>query len=122
MKQPPLAGAYPMRRGIFYSSVVVAVLLTVAALAWCGRARAHDSWINYGGYKNPVGGEHCCGVNDCPTLSKDDVEATPAGWRVKSLNETVPYSETYPSEDGLFYRCHKPDGSRRCFFAPGEGS
>jgi hypothetical protein len=32
--------------------------------------------------------------------------------------ETVPFGETQPSPDGAFWRCKRPDGSRRCFFAP----
>jgi hypothetical protein len=32
--------------------------------------------------------------------------------------ETVPFAETQPSPDGAYWRCKRPDGSRRCFFAP----
>jgi hypothetical protein len=32
--------------------------------------------------------------------------------------ETVPFSEAQPSPDGAYWRCKRPDGSRRCFFAP----
>ena len=34
------------------------------------------------------------------------------------INEIVPYRETQVSRDGKYWRCHKPDKSRRCFFAP----
>jgi hypothetical protein len=37
-------------------------------------------------------------------------------------NEMVPFSEAQPSPDGAFWRCKRPDGSRRCFFAPPPGS
>jgi len=32
--------------------------------------------------------------------------------------EIVPFSEVQPSPDGEYWRCKRPDGSRRCFFAP----
>ena len=35
-----------------------------------------------------------------------------------SMYEAVPFSEALPSPDGEFWRCKRPDGSRRCFFAP----
>jgi len=35
--------------------------------------------------------------------------------------ETVPYSEALPSEDGKYWRCQRPNGTRRCFFAPLQG-
>jgi hypothetical protein len=30
----------------------------------------------------------------------------------------VPFNEAQPSPDGEYWRCKRPDGSRRCFFAP----
>jgi len=53
---------------------------------------AHDSWISRGALRNAAG-EWCCGEGD-------------------------PFNETQPSPDGAFWRCKRPDGSRRCFFAP----
>ena len=35
-----------------------------------------------------------------------------------ATGEVVPYVDTLPSEDGRFWRCHQPNGVRRCFFAP----
>jgi hypothetical protein len=32
--------------------------------------------------------------------------------------ESVPFNEAQPSPDGEFWRCKRPDGTRRCFFAP----
>jgi hypothetical protein len=32
--------------------------------------------------------------------------------------EVVMQQEAMPSPDGQFWRCRRPDGSRRCFFAP----
>lgn len=100
-----------------------AAITAVMGLALGSRAGAHEHWINYGGYVDPTNPQvHCCGKNDCPVVPDSDVEASPAGWRIKSTGEVVPFSQTYTSEDGKFYRCHRFDGSRRCFFAPGQGS
>jgi hypothetical protein len=33
-------------------------------------------------------------------------------------HEAIPFAEAQPSPDGEFWRCRRPDGSRRCFFAP----
>ena len=33
-------------------------------------------------------------------------------------NEKIPFTEAQPSPDGAFWRCKRPDGTRRCFFAP----
>lgn len=99
----------------------IAILCVFGTSVW-----GHDFWINKGKYtgKDHI---HCCGVNDCPAIEKSDVEARPDGFFLKTYNETVPYSEATPSEieadgEARFYRCHKPDGTRRCFFAPYGGS
>jgi len=84
-------------------------------------ASAHDHWINHGNYRAPTG-EHCCGPNDCFMVPANDMTPTAAGWLIKSLGETIPYSEAQPSEDGDFWRCKRYDGSRRCFFAPQPSS
>ncbi len=44
------------------------------------------------------------------------------GFELTSHGETVPYGEVLTSEDGKYWRCHRPDGSRRCFFAPKPSS
>ena len=38
-------------------------------------------------------------------------------WR-EQINEVVPYSHSLPSPDGAYWRCKRPDGTYRCFFAP----
>ena len=48
----------------------------------------------------------------------EPVRAMADGYHVLAYNEVVPYSEAKPSRDGMFWRCQRPDGSRRCFFAP----
>ena len=42
--------------------------------------------------------------------------------RQENVNEVVPYSQSLPSPDGAYWRCKRPDGSPRCFFAPPPGS
>lgn len=101
-------------RSIAAALALAGILLVLQAIE---PGSAHDSWISRGGYRNAAG-EWCCGDNDCVALSKDDVIAGPNGWQIKSIRETVPYSEGAPSPDGKFWRCKRPDGSRRCFFAP----
>jgi hypothetical protein len=79
-------------------------------------APAHDSWISSGGHRNAAG-EWCCGEGDCFVIPSEQVSARSGGYRLFG-RETVPYSEAQPSPDGAFWRCKRPDGSRRCFFAP----
>jgi hypothetical protein len=125
-----------MLRNLGYSLLVlVPSLLGTAALA-------HDTWINRGSYKNPAG-EWCCGAEDCGVVSPNAVKAVTGGYplrgdvtygvgvtgneadgptRRENVNETVPYSQSLPSPDGAYWRCKRPDGSPRCFFAPKPGS
>lgn len=101
-------------------------------------AYGHDSWISRGGHKNTAG-EWCCGDGDCALIDADTddvptVKITAAGYEVHGMgtifgasaagnvrmriDEIVPFSEAQPSPDGAFWRCKRPDGTRRCFFAP----
>lgn len=98
--------------------VVIALTLLAAGTM---PARAHDGWMNWGGYKSPVDGTHCCGKNDCFIVPAEQVKVTPGGYLLNN-GETVPYMETLPSEDQEYWRCKRQDGSRRCFFAPQPGS
>jgi hypothetical protein len=88
--------------------------LTFANLALVSAAFAHDSWISRAGLRNAAG-EWCCGEGDC--FVESAVRETEGGYQLAS-GEIVPYSEAQPSPDGIFWRCKRPDGSRRCFFAP----
>src|SRR5262249_27665882 len=90
------------------------------------RALAHDSWISRGLFRN-ANGEFCCGQVDCFVIPKERVVMTGEGYVIiqGSLagmgpvqHEAIPFSEAQPSPDGEFWRCRRPDGSRRCFFAP----
>lgn len=104
-----------------------AALALAGALSFLTPAFAHDSWISRGALRNGAG-EWCCGEGDCFIIPGKNVSAVPAGYRLRlnqviggseqDSTETVPYSEAQPSPDGEYWRCKRPDGSRRCFFAP----
>jgi hypothetical protein len=95
--------------------VLVSSLLLAQCLLLDSGALAHDSWISRGGLRNTAG-EWCCGDGDCPALNYTP-RVTTSGYQLQN-GEVVPFSEAQPSPDGSFVRCHRPDGSRRCFFAP----
>jgi hypothetical protein len=103
------------------SSTIAAAGALMAFAVLPDIASAHDFWINHGNYRS-VRGEHCCGDNDCFMVPASEMQPTAAGWLIRSLGETIPYSEAQPSEDGEFWRCKRYDGSRRCFFAPQPSS
>jgi hypothetical protein len=113
-------------------------LLWLLAFVFGGRAEAHDIWISQGQHRNPAG-EWCCGANDCGVVASSGIKAVQGGYSIRStvtygvgitgnpsdgpthsepVNEIVPYSQSLPSPDGSFWRCKRPDGSNRCFFAP----
>jgi len=107
---------------------VVSLAVGLALLLWfVASARPHDSWISTGGHKNGAG-EWCCVAGDCFVLPSRQVSARVDGyhvWTIEPFNggdrikaEIVPYAEAQPSPDGAYWRCKRPDGSRRCFFAP----
>lgn len=84
------------------------------------KARAHP----IDGKKNTAG-EWCCGEGDCFVVESDKVKLTAHSYVIdrsagsgKNEFEVIPYTEALPSPDGQFWRCHRFDGSRRCFFAP----
>jgi hypothetical protein len=100
---------------------LVRPLLVLILVLFGFSALSHDSWINRGGYKN-AGGEWCCGEGDCFVVHPGDVKATPVGYQLIN-GEVIPYRETLPSQPDHkgainYVRCMRPDGSRRCFFAP----
>lgn len=100
---------------MFWVRPFLLILLPVAFASW---AFAHDSWISNGQFKNGAN-EWCCGDNDCAVVPEDRVHANGIGYElIFDKPEIVPYSEALPSMDGKYWRCHRSDGSRRCFFAP----
>jgi hypothetical protein len=90
-------------------------------------ADEHDSWISRGGLRNAAG-EWCCGEDDCFVVPTEQVSARVDGYHVvvhqvvagkdELRAEIAPYGEAQPSPDGAYWGCQRPDGSRRCFFAP----
>ena len=107
--------------GILARLLVVTVVLTIAS-----ETLAHDSWISRGALRNAAG-EWCCGEGDCFVIPRNRIMTTAEGYAILGdqaaktsvpVLEIVPYSQAQPSPDGEFWRCKRPDGSRRCFFAP----
>lgn len=109
----------PLSRRTTPNLGALAVVASATCL-WLASASAHDEhdWIRKGGYRSPLTNEWCCGKEDCVPIPAKEVDPTPAGWRIESTGEVVPYVDTLPSEDGRFWRCHQPNGVRRCFFVP----
>jgi hypothetical protein len=79
-----------------------------------------QDWILKGGHRNAAG-EWCCGEGDCFLVPPEQVELR-GNHYVLFGAERVPSTEAQPSPDGAFWRCKRPDGSRRCFFAPPPGA
>jgi hypothetical protein len=121
---------------------LVRSLLVLVLSQYSVTALAHDVWISRDSFKNPAG-EWCCGAEDCGVVSPNAVKAGSGGYslrgnvtygvgvtgneadgptRQESVNEAIPYSQSLPSPDGAYWRCKRPDGSPRCFFAPPPGS
>ena len=100
-------------------SLVTSFAVSLLTAPLISTSFAHDSWISRGGLKNTAG-EWCCGDYDCPVLNYSP-KVTSAGYQLEG-GEVVPFTEAMPSPDGTYVRCHRPDGTRRCFFAPKPGS
>jgi len=101
---------------------------TLAALLMFGStALAHDNWLSK--QRSPAG-EWCCGVGDCAVMDPKSVTLTSRGYWLNGwgtiagsglrefYREGVPEPEAMPSPDGAYWRCKRPDGTRRCFFSP----
>jgi hypothetical protein len=100
------------------SGYFVRLSLVVLTLLFIGTdISAHDNWISRGGHRNSAG-EWCCGTGDCFVVPSESVRLMSDGYHLFGNVETVPLSEAQPSPDGAFWRCKRPDGTRRCFFAP----
>jgi len=99
-------------------------IMLMAAFALSHDALAHDNWIGRGGLRNAAG-ELCCGEGDCVIIPARDVQLRTDGYYLRFTYghdtawraEIVPLAEAQPSPDGAYWRCKRPDGSRRCFFA-----
>jgi hypothetical protein len=108
--------------GWVLGAVVFAMMVVAAIFLIVPKARAHDAWINSGGYKGKgqAAGEWCCGEGDCFIVrAKVQGDGSAVVFNDDGgVREIVPPAEVQPSPDGQFWRCQRPDGSRRCFFAP----
>lgn len=98
--------------------LIGAIVVIAFQIMSANKASSHGpaDWINRGGYKNGVG-EFCCGERDCFELPSSDIQITPRGYLIKSINELVPFHEATPSPTGTYWRCYW-GGKRKCFFAP----
>lgn len=107
---------------VTFAFLAVAFWLAVAyAFLFARPVYAHD-WYPYS----------CCSSQDCFEVPASNVEATPGGWRIKNIDEVVPYDRTRqtPAEGGgHFHRCTiggNPNlstlgatwGEKTCFWAP----
>ncbi len=104
-----------MLRYLTRTALVLIPTLLVASLAL-----AHDSWISRGALKNSAG-EWCCGEGDCFVVPRESISMNGSGYMLFGF-ELVLFNEAQPSPDGAFWRCKRPDNTRRCFFAPPPGS
>jgi hypothetical protein len=95
-----------------------ALLAAIAVVSISSVAYAHDNWISRGGFRGPQNGEWCCGASDCTVVPSQSVKPSSVGYELQPNQEVVPYKEALPSVDGQYWRCHRPNGTRRCFFAP----
>jgi len=98
------------------SGMLARLLVAGCVVVIASVALAHDSWISRNALRNAAG-EWCCGEGDCFVIPNNQISTTATGYRLYN-GEMVPYSEAQPSPDGAYWRCKRPDGSRRCFFAP----
>ncbi|HKY07844.1 MAG TPA: hypothetical protein VJQ55_06370 [Candidatus Binatia bacterium] len=111
-----MARAWPFVLGAVLGLIVF--VLSLVADAW-----GHEDldWIAQQRLRNQAG-EWCCGSGDCEALRSEDVRPADGGYLIVPLQEFVPQHETLPFSPGRFIRCHRPDGSRRCFIVPPQGS
>ena len=100
------------------SRMLFATLATLSLTSFTSVTYAHESWISRGGFRGPANGEWCCGASDCAVVPASAVKVGGEGFELTPMKETVPYKEALPSVDGQYWRCHRPNGTRRCFFAP----
>jgi hypothetical protein len=105
---------------MFGSLARLALIVTGLAVVIPDTA-AHDHWISRGGHRNAAG-EWCCGAGDCLVVTDVHTVSLPGpGYRLPG-GEFVPQAQAQPSPDSRFWCCRRPDGSRRCFFAPPPNS
>lgn len=97
------------------------LLALAGLLCLASNSFAHDSWISRSGARN-LSGEWCCGEADCAIVDNVQHVSHPfPGYRLHTTQEWVSEKDTQASPDGAYWRCQRPNGSLRCFFAPPEG-
>jgi hypothetical protein len=131
-----LHGLARKRSELLHRLTTIAATMSLALALLPSMASAHDSWISRGGLRNGAG-EWCCGEGDCAVMDIGAVQAKPYGYviygrgtigdgpgaiRTQIIDEIIPTPEAQPSPDGQYWRCQRPDKSRRCFFFPPPGS
>lgn len=62
----------------------------------------------------------CCSEHDCGVYPAEKVHVSDRGYVIED-GEVIPYEDAKPSNDGRYWRCVRPGGTR-CFFAPPSGS
>lgn len=97
---------------------LMGMMLMVAADAIRSARGAEGDWIPQGQYRSRDGILCCHPFRDCQPVTP---AVTPQGY-VLDNGEVVPFGQVYPSEDRKHWLCTKPDGTRRCLFAPVGGS
>ena len=89
-------------------------LIILLAATIIDEAQSHE-W-----YEN-----RCCNEKDCREAAPGDVEVTPEGYRIHSLNLTVPYRSEkvrFPPPDGRYHICtHHELGFFLCLYPKGVG-
>ena len=120
LSRSSLAGVF---WGIGHTATLFIIGIILAVLFWPMIARGHGDadWIRQEGHRN-FAGEFCCGVHDCFVVDDVALVTKPQSGYLLPGGEFVPQSEAKASRDGQYWRCKRPDGSRRCFFAPPPGS
>ena len=117
---------------MYHLILAIAGLLSLASVAPAHDQWGNPNWIANGSFVSPIDGSHCCGLSDCAVIDQENVREIAGGLHVRgvvtygsgagassqSIDELVPRPEIQTSRDGHYWRCKKPDGSRRCFFAP----
>jgi hypothetical protein len=89
--------------------------LLIFCLVIATPAHAHDSWVSKNQLKNGAG-EWCCGDYDCKALNYTPT-AIKGGYLLEN-DEAVREGDVMRVSPEGWVVCRRPDGSRRCVFAP----
>jgi hypothetical protein len=128
MDPPPVLRRQGYQDGQPKKTSPMRILVAAIVLTACvgGDSLAHDSWISRGNHRNAAG-EWCCGAGDCFIVPKERVMMTGEGYVViqgphlpaLGRNSTRRcHSAKLSRRPTASSGCRRPNGSRRCFFAP----